>query len=207
MVSFSPTAEGEGMSRTIIPIAIALGAAACGNGATADNNLTTLEAPTNESVPPRARGGTTPKTAETPPPKVAAPVTYTLAANGLAPGLTFGMAEADAVKAASAAFGAPTGREKNDECGEGPMNFVHFGDLQLGFQEGKFAGWSLGGARPALQTGGGIAIGTSRSALGDTQVDEESSIGPEFDLEGIGGFLDEQERVMALWAGYSCQFR
>ena len=87
------------------------------------------------------------------------------------------------------------------------MDFVSFGDLQLGFQQGKFAGWSLSGTKPALRTAGGLTVGAPRSALGDAPVDEQSSIGPEFDIGGVGGFLDDQNRVMSLWAGYPCQFR
>src|SRR5688500_4531326 len=66
---------------------------------------------------------------------------YTLAANGIEPGLTFGMKQADALAAARAAFGPGGKAEHNDECGEGPMDFVSFRGLQLGFQDGKLAGW------------------------------------------------------------------
>ena len=141
------------------------------------------------------------------PPATAAAASYTLAGNGLVPGLTFGMTQAEAVKAATAAFGTPDKTEHNDECGEGPMDFAHFGDLQLGFQDGKFAGWSLSGPKPMLHTASGLAIGAPRSALGDTPIDEDSSIGPEFDIGGVGGFLDDKDTVMALWAGLPCQFR
>jgi hypothetical protein len=136
-----------------------------------------------------------------------APVSYTLSANGLAPGLTFGMPEAGVVKAATSVFGASTRVERNDECGEGPMNFVHFGDLQLGFQQVKFAGWSLGGTKPALHTAGGLTVGAPRSALGAAAGDEGSSIGPEFEIGGVGGVLDDQDHVLSRWAGYPCQFR
>ncbi len=132
---------------------------------------------------------------------------FTLAGSGLGPGLAFGMAQDEAVAAATAALGAPTGRGHNDECGEGPMDFVSFGDLQLAFQRGRLAGWSLGGTRPRLRTAGGLTIGSPRAALGGAEI-EPSSLGPEFRVDGVGGILDQQGRsVEALWAGSTCQFR
>jgi len=143
-----------------------------------------------------------------PPPVLKAAPAYTLAANGLEPGIAFGMKQADAVAAAAAAFGAPGKPEHNDECGEGPMDFVGFQGLHLSFQEGKLVGWSLNEAVPALKTKGGLAVGSPRSALGTLEIDEESTLGPEFDAGGVGGVLDEQgAKVLALWAGYICQFR
>ena len=132
----------------------------------------------------------------------------TLTGNGLDPGLPFGMPRVDAVAAATAAFGEPTGTEHNDECGEGPMDFVSFGGLQLGFQDGRLAGWSLSESHPSLRTAEGLAIGAPRSVLGEARIDEESTLGPEFDVNGVGGLLDENGRtVIALWAGLTCQFR
>ena len=137
----------------------------------------------------------------------AAPV-ETLTAKGIAPGLDFDMAQAPAVAAAVKAFGAPTGREHNNECGQGPMDFVNFHDLSLEFDGGKFVGWSLGGAKPALHTAGGLAVGAPRKALGGAQVDEQGTLGPEFEVNGVGGILDEKgARIAALWAGSVCQFR
>jgi hypothetical protein len=143
-----------------------------------------------------------------PAPAPAAERLYLLAADGIEPGIRFGMKQGDAVAAATAAFGPGGKAEHNDECGEGPMDFVSFGGLQLGFQDGKLAGWSLGGTEPALRTKGGVTIGSPRSALGGLALDEESTLGPEFDADGVGGILDENgAKVVALWAGYPCQFR
>jgi hypothetical protein len=132
---------------------------------------------------------------------------YTLAGNGLSPGLTFGMAQAEAVAAAAKAFGPPGKPEHNGDCGEGPMDFVGFDDFQLGFQEGKLAGWTLSGKTPALRTAGGITIGTPRKALGKVAIDEQSSLGPEFSVADVGGVLGEGDRVVSIWAGMACQFR
>ena len=141
-------------------------------------------------------------------PAVAAVPAYTLAGNGLQPGLAFGMPRSAAVEAARAAFGTPTGREHNDECGEGPMDFISFRGLQLGFREGRLTGWALSGADPALRSAGGLAVGAPSSVLGDAEVDRESTLGPEFSIGGIGGILDEGgSRIEALWAGDACQFR
>ncbi|HEY5721082.1 MAG TPA: hypothetical protein VIT45_02045 [Allosphingosinicella sp.] len=141
-------------------------------------------------------------------PAPAAEQVHILAADGIEPGLRFGMKQADAIAAAAAAFGPAGKTEHNDECGEGPMDFVSFGGLQLGFQEGKLAGWSLDGTKPALRTASGLAIGSPRSALGSLEIDEESTLGPEFDEKGVGGLLDEKgEKVLTLWAGFPCQFR
>jgi hypothetical protein len=88
------------------------------------------------------------------------------------------------------------------------MDFVGFGDLQLGFQEGRLAGWSISGPQPALRTAGGLFVGAPRSALGDAEIDAESTLGPEFLVEEVGGLLDETgARIEALWAGAVCQFR
>jgi hypothetical protein len=172
--------------------ALALALAACGGGRD--------EAASNAADSEPAANAATEAPAPVP--------TYTLGANGLEPGLAFGMKQEDAIKAATAAFGPGGKIEHNDECGEGPMDFVSFGGLSLGFQEGKLAGWSLYETEPALRTKNGLTVGAPRSALGDLEIDEESSLGPEFDSGGIGGTLDEKgEKVEALWAGLPCQFR
>ena len=143
-----------------------------------------------------------------PPPLPAAAPAYTLGAEGLEPGIAFGMKQADALAAAAAAFGAAGKPEHNDECGEGPMDLVGFGALQLAFQDGKLAGWALSEGKPVLHTKSGLTVGAPRAALGDIDIDEEGTLGPEFDVGGIGGVLDEKgEKVLALWAGYTCQFR
>jgi hypothetical protein len=193
------------MRSRLVILAAVLAVSACGNPP---------EGTANETAGPAAAAETPAAAAAAAPPPPAAPVpatptTYTLAGNGLSPGLSFGMLQADAVKAATAAFGAPTkDREHNDECGEGPMDFFSFNDLQLGFHEGELAGWSLGGPKPALRTAGGLAIGAPRSAIGDAAIDEESTLGPEFSINDVGGLLsDDGKTIAALWAGYPCQFR
>lgn len=179
-------------------LAAALLVAAC--GAPADPAA-------NEAAPNVADNRSEPAAAAAP---TAAPAAtaYRLHADGIEPGLTFGMKQADAIAAAQAAFGPAGKLEHNDECGEGPMDFVSFGGLQLGFQEGKLAGWSLSEAVPGLRTKSGLAIGAPRASLAGLEIDRDSTLGPEFDADGVGGLLDEKEsRIVALWAGYPCQFR
>lgn len=184
---------------TSLVVAALLAACTGENPVPADNLAAPADPPANAGA---SAANASP---DTPPP--AAP-TYTLAGNGLAPGLAFGTARAEAVAAARGAFGTPTGREHNDECGEGPMDFVRFGGLHLGFQEGRLVGWSLSGPQPALRTAAGLAIGAPRSVLGGAEVDTESTLGPEFSVDDVGGVLDESgSRIEALWAGATCQFR
>jgi hypothetical protein len=182
---------------SIIPLILV---AACGDqAAPSSNNASATDQPAPNSTEPAKAAAT---------PAAPAPISYILAARGLEPGLPFGMKQDEAVAAAAAAFGAPTRRNHNDECGEGPMDFVDFHGLSLGFQDGRLAGWSLSETEPALRTAGGLAIGAPRSALGGAEVDEESTLGPEFEAEGIGGLLDEKgKKIEALWAGLACQFR
>jgi hypothetical protein len=166
------------------------------------------EAPAEQNTAAPAAASATNSTATAAPAEAPAAATLTLVGDGLAPGLKFGMAQADAVAAATKAFGKPAGKpEHNGDCGEGPMDFVGFDDFQLGFQEGKLAGWTLNGKTPALKTAGGITIGTPRSALGKIEIDEQSTLGPEFSIDEVGGILGKDGKVEALWAGLPCQFR
>ena len=130
-----------------------------------------------------------------------------LAADGLEPGLPFGTPKAAAIATASKTFGLPTDETRVEECGAGPMDFVRFHGLSLAFQHGRFAGWSLSEKFPSVATSGGLTVRAPRSVLGGAAV-ERSTLGPEFELGGIGGLLDEKEReVVALWAGLTCHFR
>jgi hypothetical protein len=188
------------MGRRYPSIVVALSLlAACGSGNKAGSppaNAGAHVAPpvSNEAV----------QSAVAPPPAAS---TFTLAANGLEPDLRFSMPRAAAIAIASRAFGAPTGSEHNDDCGEGPMDFTKFHGLWLGFQNGRLVGWLIDQTQPALHTAGGLAVGAPRRALGNAQVDEESGVGPEFEVNGIGGVLDEHGTwIASRWPGQTCQF-
>ena len=191
-------------TRTLALFAL-ISLAGCGDTGAAGSNT---EGQNSSERTPAAEAKAPPAAAEGAKPAPAVERAYTLDADGIEPGLRFGMKQSDALAAAAAAFGPGGKPEHNDECGEGPMDFTSFGGLQLGFQEGKLVGWSLSETKPALRTKSGLTIGSPRSALGGLEIDEDSSLGPEFDDKGVGGLLDEKgEKVMALWAGYPCQFR
>jgi hypothetical protein len=184
--------------------ALLLAAGACRSEDKGSQNDAAAAAPAANAAAESPSNAAAPANVATP----AATRRHVLTGRGLEPGLIFGITREQAVAAATSAFGAPTRSEHNDECGEGPMDFVSFDGLQLGFQEGRLAGWSLSEAQPPLRTAGGLGIGSPRSALRGAEVDEESSLGPEFAIDGVGGILDQSgARVEALWAGLPCQFR
>ena len=140
------------------------------------------------------------------PPKQARSAGLRLAGDGIRPDLTFGASEADVVAAATKTLGAASGTDRIDECGEGPMEFVRFGGLSLGFQEGRFVGW-FARAPFTRRTSEGLAVGDPRSKV--SVVIEESTLGQEFRTpDGISGLLgDDGKSIDALWAGSACLFR
>jgi len=185
--------------RTIF-LAAGLALAGCGEGEAPANQEAATAAPAANTAAPT---GNEAAAAKQPRPAAAS---YALAGNGLAPGLVFGLPQARAVELATAAFGAPTGREHVD-CPAGPMDFVNFQDLQLIFEEGRFTGWSMNGPRPELRTAGGLSVGAPRSTLGDREISEDDGFGPGFSDGEISGVLDENEtRIAGLSAGSICQF-
>jgi hypothetical protein len=192
------------MTKTMLLTTAVLLLAACGRAEAPDEQNAAAPA---EATAPAAASATNSTATAAPAEAPAAAATLTLVGDGLAPGLKFGMARDDAVAAATRAFGKPTDTSHNGECGEGPMDFVGFHDFQLGFQEGKLAGWTLSGSTPALKTAGGITFGMTRKALGKIEIDETSSLGPEFAVDDVGGVLGEGDKVVSLWAGLPCQFR
>ena len=183
-------------------LAAALAVAACGQSAAPGNQLAAGGGNTAQPAVPADTN-----LAAAPAPASPAAPTETLTAKGIAPGIDFGMPMAKVVAAATKAFGAPTHKEHSDECGQGPMDFVNFHDLSLEFDGGKLVGWSLGGANPALRTARGLAIGAPASVLRGSPIDHDSSLGLEFEVDGVGGLLDDKEtKITALWAGSVCQF-
>lgn len=124
----------------------------------------------------------------------------------------FGQPRDVAVPAVTYALGQPTGQSVNQECGAGLLEFVDFqGGLSMLFEGGKFAGWDLDGREASgYATEGGIGLGTTRRAFGKPVRVEASTIGHEFDFEGLGGLFDgtgPDAKVTGLWAGVTCIFR
>lgn len=142
-----------------------------------------------------------------------------LGAGESARAIPFGTEETTVVAAIEKLRGK-AGRDSNDECGAGPIQFAHFGGLSLLFQDGKFGGWSLDNDEAGgIGTMNGIAIGSTRAALDKAfpanKIDPESTLGTEFytggDAEGgISGLLDgdgPQAKITNLWSGLNCVFR
>lgn len=148
--------------------------------------------------------------------------TLALSAEGLvlAPSggeIAFGARSASVENAVEPVLGTATARNRGEECGAGPMDFIEFGELTLNFQDGRFVGWFADeGAR--VPTADGIRPGVSRAELESERSVEmlaDSTLDWEFvyalpDGGEIGGFLDgpgPEARVAALYAGTNCFFR
>jgi hypothetical protein len=180
-----------------------LALAACDRPMPADNEVG------NEAAGPAA--GPAPEAEVVSPAEGTNPV---LAGNGLrlASGdLQFGAARAEAVAALAKAFGKPASETgTNEDCGGGGLAFAQWEDsFYAWFEEDKFAGWEERGTR---KTASGLGIGSPRAdltALEDLKV-EQSTLGTEFEADGLGGLLDSKAsgaKVTALWAGTTCMFR
>jgi hypothetical protein len=124
-----------------------------------------------------------------------------------------GAPRAQVVALVSAAYGPPREEGRLEECGEGPVEFVSFGrGLTAYFQDGLLSGWA---ARddPSLGTLAGVRVGVTRAELRAAAPDAgvgETTLGEEFDAEGVSGLLSGPEpdaRVEALWSGTACVFR
>ena len=93
------------------------------------------------------------------------------------------------------------------ECGAGPIDYAKWPDgLTLYGQADEFAGWALDG-RSA-----GIGPGRSRADLDKAYAPRvtQTTLGTEFAGEGLSGLLDgpgEDAKIVAMWAGVSCNFR
>lgn len=193
--------------------------AACGGtslpNAAAPNEAATAEAVANESE--AAAGNMAAPADATTPLLNLAPEALSLVdpQTGRARELAFGTARALTVTGATAALGKPSDTGRNEECGEGAMEFVEFGGLTLWFQQDEFVGWFLEGAKPKLTTATGVGIGSTRKQVADALAISDvpdSSLGREFatDKGDFSGLLDgagDGAKVTALWSGQTCIFR
>lgn len=88
---------------------------------------------------------------------------------------------------------------------------VTFGDaVTVVLEDDVLQGWSVDERGPRLTTAEGIAVGSTladlRAAYPDVQV-SESTLGPEFSVEGgVSGFLRD-DLVTGVNAGFTCVFR
>lgn len=130
--------------------------------------------------------------------------------------IAFGRPKAEVFAIMEAAgFVAPK-TSANDECGAGPMEFAHYGPLELNFSDGKLAGWFVDdklGARE-IATDEGVSVGSPGAdfiARHGAKPIEDSTLGTEYFADaGIGAFMSEGSKppvVESLYAGTNCFFR
>jgi hypothetical protein len=125
--------------------------------------------------------------------------------------LPYGIARANAETAVGTVQGAPARRGSSSECGAGTVDFTEYmGGLQLTFQDGKFAGWTINAAASPLRTAKGIGVGSTRQELDAAYTDltvEDSSLGLLFSSGQLTGLLDIdgiEGLVTDIWAGTVC---
>ncbi|MBB5709611.1 hypothetical protein [Sphingomonas xinjiangensis] len=137
-----------------------------------------------------------------------------VSADGSARQVNFGIAQDDAMRAASVVAGKPGNPMLNPDCPSGPLDSVDFADgLTLFFEGARFVGWDVDDTEPGrFTTMSGVGIGTTRRAMERSVVIEveNTSLGHEFRAGALSGLLSapgETGRVMQLWAGTTCIFR
>lgn len=208
------------MRRLILPVALGALLTAC------DSASPPADAPADAAPPPAAQASAQAGEQAGASAPAAAPVEGLLSKEGFMlpnPGgrgtgreVRFGEAEADVVAFMNGMFGeAKLTRGANAECPAGPLTFADWGNgLQLAFQDGKFAGWSADDRLPpGYSTLSGLAFGKTLGAMKAASpglVLTESTVGPEFALDGVHGIVTgkgDDARLKVLWAGVSCQFR
>ncbi|MGF1512103.1 MAG: SH3 domain-containing protein [Elainellaceae cyanobacterium] len=137
-------------------------------------------------------------------------------ATGSTRAVSFGQPESDVISILTNLRGEPSDRGLNRECGAGPLTFVNWADgLSILSSEGEFAGWFVDGRNEGaeqLTTISGIGTGSTRAELDQvlTADVEETTLGLEFFVGGLGGFLTGSEpdaEITALYGGTTCFFR
>lgn len=123
----------------------------------------------------------------------------------------FGIPRAEIERAIGKAQGAPLGRGTSAECGAGPVDYTSYSDaLQLTFQDGTFAGWTINGGTSRLRTVKDIGIGSPRQSLDAAYpgaIVDDSSLGLLFSTGDLVGLLDRdgiEGVVTDIWAGTVC---
>ena len=147
------------------------------------------------------------------PVEAAAPAT-TLAPDGLLVAdklIPFGIPRANAEFAVGNVQGVQTDKGSSSECGAGTVDYTSYkDDLQLTFQDGKFAGWTINAAESPLRTAKGIGVGSTRQSLDAAYNEvmvEDSSLGLLFSSGDLVGTLDQdgiEGVVTGIWAGTVC---
>jgi hypothetical protein len=126
--------------------------------------------------------------------------------------LTFGQTRDEVLASITAIRGQPTDKGRNEDCPTGAVDFASFGPLDLHFQNNRFVGWVMDGpATPPIEEEYGLRIGWTRTDLQESDQGpptfKTSSLGQEFDFNGIGGLLDgpgRNAKVTTLFSGVTC---
>lgn len=114
----------------------------------------------------------------------------------------------------------PVHRNRNEECGAGPMESASSPatGLTANFQDGELVGWFFDGDGTKAHTANDITVGSTRAALEKAmpiEMQTESTLGIEFfsgSGEGgfVGGFLSgesDNATIESLYSGTNCFFR
>lgn len=131
--------------------------------------------------------------------------------SGAARPIPFGTASDTAAARVSRTLGAvPIEQGQTPDCGLGYIRWP--AGLTMTLRDGRFVGWSIGGADARLTTPAGIGAGSARSELESAHAAKifPSTLGTEFSVGGIAGVLDSaapDARITAMWAGEACLAR
>lgn len=136
-----------------------------------------------------------------------------LGAKGREP-LRFGAPREKVDAALAKATGSQPEASHNEECGAGPMEFSGFGPLQVGYLDGRLAGWFLGKGEGVATSDGVVPGATTLELLAlEHQVQQlDTTLEGEFqyttaDYGTITGFADPDGTITGLAAGVTCFFR
>ncbi len=139
------------------------------------------------------------------PPSVAGltPDAQGLQPNGTELRIDFGRAQVGVIETVSRILrDDPSGITTNSECGAGAVTAASWSNgLTLNFLDGDFDGWTVD--EPGLPVSGRLQVG---GALPNRPL-QSTSLGTEFDQNGIFGLSLDGQSIEILWSGVTCFFR
>lgn len=125
--------------------------------------------------------------------------------------IEFGEPRAQVISKLQAALGGPSAQGRNEDCPNGPVDFLSYGPMDLHFTNGRFVGWVIDEAgAPEFESYRGLSFGDRRSDLdGDAEIEvmSDSTLGTELTVDGIGVLMSgpgQSDRVENLFAGVTC---
>ncbi len=124
--------------------------------------------------------------------------------------IDFGRAQPGVIAAVSRLRESEPEISVNPECGAGVLTLARYAEgLTLLFQNNDFVGWT--NASSSIYATNKFGPGATRAAVETTGVRiRETSLGYEFELEGVFGLIEEPGpvgQVTLMWAGTTCFFR